>query len=139
MWSNCRNPHQFVLFSPLSLLLPYQRLRSHLGYLIYRGASALAVHWFLVISTCILLLVGAGLFSRVPGAFQRYVFNKGVGTDMAELGSRPGSFDVHGNVWHLTYGNPRLKDSSGWSIFQAMYVSLFSSPLICITYCAYVR
>jgi high-affinity iron transporter len=91
-----------------------------ISYIIYRGGSALAIHWFLIVSTCILLLVGAGLFSRSVGDFQRYAFNKGVGADVAELGNGPGSFDVDGNIWHLTYGNPELKDNSGWSIFNAI-------------------
>jgi len=93
-----------------------------ISYLIYRGGSALAIHWFLVISTCILFLVGAGLFSRACGYFQEYVFNRGVGGDVSETGDGPGSFDVSGNVWHLTYGSPESgkNKGGGWSIFNAI-------------------
>ncbi|KDQ13780.1 hypothetical protein BOTBODRAFT_160045 [Botryobasidium botryosum FD-172 SS1] len=93
-----------------------------ISYLIYRGGSALAIHWFLVVSTCVLFLVGAGLFSRGCGYFQTYVFNRGVGSDVSEVGDGPGSFDVDGNVWHLLYGNPEggKNQGGGWSIFNAI-------------------
>lgn len=72
-----------------------------IAFLIYTSGSRLTLHYFLVASTAILLLVGAGLFSTACGAFQRYVFNRGVGGDVEEIGDGPGSFNVHGNVWHL--------------------------------------
>jgi len=69
--------------------------------LIYASGSRIALHIFLVVSTCVLFLIGAGMLSSACGHFQLYVFNRGVGADVAELGDGPGSFDVHGNVWHL--------------------------------------
>ena len=42
-----------------------------------------------------------------------------VGGDVAETGDGPGSYDVDGNVWHLTYGNPET-DNGGWQIFNAI-------------------
>lgn len=51
-------------------------------------------------------LLGAGLFSKAIGFFQIYVYQRGVGSDVAETGSGPGSFDPsYGTVWHLTYGS----------------------------------
>ena len=44
------------------------------GWLIYRGGSAFALHTFLIISTCILFLVGAGLFSKAIGYLENYPF-----------------------------------------------------------------
>lgn len=62
------------------------------------------MHWFLIVSTSILFLIGAGLFSKAIGFFEYYQFAKGVGGDVAETGDGPGSYRVQGNVWHLTYG-----------------------------------
>lgn len=74
------------------------------GYLIYRTGTTTTLHWFLVGSTTILFLIGAGLFSKAIGYFEYYQFATGVGGDVAETGDGPGSFRVDGNVWHLTYG-----------------------------------
>jgi hypothetical protein len=74
------------------------------GYLIYKTGTSSTLHWFLVGSTTILFLIGAGLFSKAIGFFEYYTFAKGVGGDVAETGDGPGSFRVAGNVWHLTYG-----------------------------------
>lgn len=54
---------------------------------------------FLVVSTCFLLLIGAGLLSKSVGDFETYKFAKLVGGDLAETGTGPGSYNVHGNVW----------------------------------------
>lgn len=91
------------------------------GYLIYASGSKVNLSIFLVISTNILFLLGAGLFSKSVGAFQTYRFNTGVGGDVAETGDGPGSYDVDGNVWHLTYGNPENKvTGKGWGVFNAI-------------------
>ncbi|KAK4700501.1 high-affinity iron transporter, partial [Phenoliferia sp. Uapishka_3] len=92
-----------------------------IGYLIYASSSRLNLSIFLIVSTNVLFLLGAGLFSKAVGDFERYKFNKGVGADVGELGSGPGSYDVRGNVWHLDYGNPENNTSgSGWSVFNAI-------------------
>lgn len=91
------------------------------SYFIYKGGAVLAIRYFLIVSTCVLFLVGAGLFSRAVGYFQTFVFNQGVGADVEELGDGPGSYNVHGAVWHLTYGNPEnTSTGGGWSIFNAI-------------------
>lgn len=71
--------------------------------MIYYSGSRVALHFFLIISTCILLLIGAGLFSSACGSYQMYVFTQGVGSDVSELGDGAGSFRVQGNVWHLVH------------------------------------
>jgi high-affinity iron transporter len=95
------------------------------GYLIYHTGSTTTLHWFLVASTSFLFVIGAGLVSRMRsrhrwyakptlqasrgiGFFQYYYFSTGVGRDVSERGDRPGSFQVMGNMWHLTYGNPEV-------------------------------
>jgi len=84
--------------------LSFTRRLTITGYLIYKTGTTSTLHWFLVGSTSILFLIGAGLFSKAIGFFEYYTFAKGVGGDVAETGDGPGSFRVAGNVWHLTYG-----------------------------------
>lgn len=94
------------------------------GYLIYRTGSTTTLHWFLIFSTFFLFLIGAGLFTRAIWFFEYYKFAKGVGGDVAETGDGPGSYDVHGNVWHFTYGNPEPGSpttNGGWQIFNAIF------------------
>lgn len=50
---------------------------SLLADLIYASSSRVNLSIFLVISTNILFLLGAGLFSKSVGAFERYKYNKG--------------------------------------------------------------
>ncbi|QRW21562.1 plasma membrane iron permease [Rhizoctonia solani] len=92
------------------------------GYLIYATSSRTSLSIFLIASTSFLLLIGAGLFSKSVGAFERYKFNTKVGGDVAEAGNGPGSYDVVGNIWHLNCCNPESKtDALGWSIFSAIF------------------
>ncbi|CAE6482091.1 unnamed protein product [Rhizoctonia solani] len=92
------------------------------GYLIYASSSRTSLSVFLVASTSFLLLIGAGLFSKSVGSFERYKFNTKVGGDVAEAGNGPGSYDVVGNIWHLNCCSPENKTNAlGWSIFSAIF------------------
>ncbi|BGO97044.1 high-affinity iron permease [Rhodotorula toruloides] len=92
-----------------------------IGYLIFASGSRVNLSIFLVVSTSILLLIGAGLCSRGVWFFQQYRLVRGVGGDLGEVGDGPGSFDPTGSVWHLTYGNPENQlAGQGWSIFNAL-------------------
>ncbi|KPV76271.1 uncharacterized protein RHOBADRAFT_66183 [Rhodotorula graminis WP1] len=93
-----------------------------IGYLIYASGSRVNLSIFLVISTNVLFLLGAGLFSKCFGFFQIYAYNHRVGGDVAEAGSGPGSYDpTTGLVWHVAYGSPENKfDTHGWSIFNSI-------------------
>ncbi|KAF8747799.1 Iron permease FTR1 family [Rhizoctonia solani] len=91
------------------------------GYLIYASSSRARLSAFLITSTSLLLLIGAGLMSKAVGAFERHRFNVMVGGDVAEAGDGPGSFDVVGNIWHLDCCNPENKlDAKGWAVFNAI-------------------
>ncbi|KAG9097683.1 high-affinity iron permease, partial [Ceratobasidium sp. 370] len=91
------------------------------GYLIYASSSRTRLSAFLVASTSLLLLIGAGLLSKSIGAFERHRFNLMVGGDVAEAGNGPGSYDVVGNIWHLDCCNPENKhDAKGWAVFNAI-------------------
>ncbi|KAL0958080.1 hypothetical protein HGRIS_000256 [Hohenbuehelia grisea] len=94
-----------------------------IGYIIYAFASRTTLTIFLVVMTNLLLLIGAGLFSRSVGAFQNNAFNKLLGADVDDAGGDgPGSFDVRGNVWHLDCCNPNNSiDGHGWMIFNAIF------------------
>lgn len=94
------------------------------GYVIYKTGSSSTLHWFLVISTTFLFLIGAGLFAKAIGFFEYYHFAKAVGGDVAETGDGPGSWYVANAVWHLTYGNPEPSSpttNGGWQIFNAIF------------------
>ncbi|KAI0702859.1 Ftr1 protein [Cytidiella melzeri] len=95
------------------------------GFLIYSFASRTTLTIFLVVMTNLLLLIGAGLFSRSIGSFQENTFNHLLGGDVDDAGAAgdgPGSYDVRGNVWHLDCCNPENNfDNNGWSIFNAIF------------------
>jgi len=91
------------------------------GFAIYQFASRTTLSIFLVVMTNLLLLIGAGLFSKAVGAFERDIFDRLVGGDLADLANGPGSYRVKGNVWHLDCCNPEnALDGQGWSIFNAI-------------------
>lgn len=89
--------------------------------------SALTPHTaltvFLIVMTNLLLLIGAGLFSKAVGEFEGNAFAKLLGAKGDDaLGDGPGSYRVQGNVWHLDCCNPKNKlNGQGWSIFYAIF------------------
>jgi len=76
---------------------------------------------FLIISTCFLYLVSAGLFTRAVWSFENHAWGKIVGGDAAEVGSGPGSYDIRNSVWHVNCCNPQLNGGGGWGIFNALF------------------
>ncbi|KAI3323912.1 iron permease FTR1 family protein [Xylariaceae sp. AK1471] len=93
---------------------------SIVGYVLYRGGTTTRLQYFLVASTCLLYLVGAGLFSRAVWYFEAQQWNKAVGSDAAELGTGPGSYDIDKSVWHVNCCSPELNGGGGWGIFNAI-------------------
>ncbi|KAJ7669292.1 iron permease FTR1 [Mycena polygramma] len=93
------------------------------GFIIYSFASRTTLTVFLVLMTNLLLLIGAGLFSRAVWAFEEHAFNKLLGGDVDDSGGDgPGSFRVSNSVWHLDCCNPEDNlDGQGWSIFNAIF------------------
>lgn len=90
------------------------------GYIIYKGGSSSKLQFFLIVSTCLLYLVAAGLFSKAIWFFEAQQWNNAIGGDAAETGSGPGSYDIDRSVWHVNYGNPELNGGGGWGIFNAI-------------------
>ncbi|KAL5352488.1 high-affinity iron permease [Pseudogymnoascus australis] len=91
------------------------------GYVIYKGGATARLQYFLIISTCFLYLVAAGLFSRAVWFFEAQKWNNAVGGDAAETGAGPGSYDIDKSVWHVNFGNPGLNGGGGWGIFNAVF------------------
>ncbi|KAK4239056.1 iron permease FTR1/Fip1/EfeU [Achaetomium macrosporum] len=91
-----------------------------IGYLLYKGGSTSKLQVFLVISTCLLYLVAAGLFSRAVWAFEAKEWQDIVGGDAAELGEGPGSYDIDRSVWHVNCCSPNYNGGGGWGFFNAI-------------------
>lgn len=90
-----------------------------IGFIIYEFATRTTLKIFLIVMTNLLLLLGAGLFSRSVYEFEAHAFNKllGAASDDA-LGTGPGSYRVQGNIWHLDCCSPTA--NTGWSVFNSL-------------------
>ncbi|CAB4255526.1 similar to Saccharomyces cerevisiae YER145C FTR1 High affinity iron permease involved in the transport of iron across the plasma membrane [Maudiozyma barnettii] len=88
------------------------------GWLLYFGASRSSLQVFLIISTSILYLISAGLFSRGAWFFENYRFNVKTGGDASEGGDGNGSYNIKQAVYHVNCCNPEL--DNGWDIFNAL-------------------
>lgn len=84
------------------------------------GGNSTKLQIFLIISTCFLYLVAAGLFSRAVWYFENNTWNKVIGGDASETGSGAGSYDIRQSVWHVNCCNPELNGGGGWGIFNAI-------------------
>jgi high-affinity iron transporter len=92
-----------------------------IGFLIYKGGNQASLQIFLVVSTCFLYLVAAGLFSKGAWYFQNRAWNLIVGRDASEVGSGPGSYNIRQSVWHVNCCNPQINGGGGWGIFNAIF------------------
>ncbi|CAN3365648.1 plasma membrane iron permease [Diutina catenulata] len=88
------------------------------GALLYYFSS-ISIQICLIVSTCILYLIAAGLFSRGVWYSEMYEYSKKTGGDASENGSGPGTYDISKSVWHVNCCNPE-KDH-GWDIFNALF------------------
>lgn len=85
------------------------------------GGNSARLQLFLIISTCFLYLVAAGLFSKSVWYFENNAWGKIIGGDASETGSGPGSYDIRQSVWHVNCCNPQLNGGGGWGIFNALF------------------
>ncbi|KAF8838948.1 iron permease FTR1 [Paxillus ammoniavirescens] len=89
------------------------------GFGIYQFASRTTLKIFLVCMTNLILLIGAGLFSKAAWSFQENAFIQLLGVDVDDTGGTgPGSYDVRGNVWHLDCCS---SSTGSWSLFNAVF------------------
>ncbi|KAI4194419.1 MAG: hypothetical protein LQ346_003691 [Caloplaca aetnensis] len=86
-----------------------------IGFILYKGGNFAPIQMFLIVSTCFLYLVAAGLFSKGVWFFESGAWNKIVGGDAAETGSGAGSYDIRQSVWHVNVSKkpPSSSDSPG--------------------------
>lgn len=61
------------------------------------------MHTFVLVSSSLLFVIGAGLFTKGVGRLEAYPFERAVGGDLAESGSGPGSYDVRKMGWSPSY------------------------------------
>ena len=76
------------------------------GWFIYKGGNRTSLQVFLVISTCFLYLVAAGLFSKGVWNLEQNAWVKLAGEGAAEAGTGPGSYDIRKSVWHVNVSRP---------------------------------
>ncbi|KAF9357206.1 hypothetical protein BGX26_004079 [Mortierella sp. AD094] len=86
------------------------------GYIIYRGGNMMNLHKFFVASTCLLLLVAAGLVARAVTAFEANTWNHLTNTQSDDAGT----YDPRVNVWGLQCCNPNDPNAGGWALFNAV-------------------
>ncbi|KAK4228991.1 iron permease FTR1/Fip1/EfeU [Podospora fimiseda] len=91
------------------------------GWALYKSGSTTKLKLFLVLSTCLLYLVAAGLFSRAVWSFEQQKWNEVVGGDAAETGEGPGSYDIDSSVWHVNCCSPSFNGGSGWGFLNAIF------------------
>ncbi|KAF2203098.1 plasma membrane iron permease-like protein [Delitschia confertaspora ATCC 74209] len=91
------------------------------GYLIYKGGNRTSLQVFLVVSTCFLYLVSAGLFSRAVWFFEAHAWNKIAAGEAAEAGSGPGSYNIRKSVWHVNCCSPGSMGDGGWGLFNSLF------------------
>ncbi|KAG2182526.1 hypothetical protein INT43_007457 [Umbelopsis isabellina] len=110
------------------------------GFLLYRGGSLMRLHWFFVVSTCILYLVSAGLLSKAVGYFEQNAWNKVIGGESAEEAGAVIGYKITTSVWHVSWGNPDvfITANGGYQIFNAILGWNNTATIGTITsYCLY--
>lgn len=104
---------------PLSMLTAAS-VSGIFGFFFFKYSESLSLKICLVLTTCFLYMIAAGLFSK--GVWQLELqdyINKCGGQDMSEVGNGPGSYDISRSVWHVNCCNGE-KDG-GWMILTAIF------------------
>lgn len=94
---------------------------SLVGFVIYKGGNRTSLQIFLIISTCFLYLVAAGLFSKGVWNLEQNAWVKLAGEGAAEAGAGPGSYDIRKAVWHVNCCSPGDGGDGGWGIFNSLF------------------
>lgn len=96
---------------------------SVIGVALYRSGNNLSVQMFMIISTCFLYLVAAGLFSKGVWNFElQHFIDLCGGMDVSETGHGPGSYDINKSVWHVNCCNGEMQeDGVWWMLFTAIF------------------
>ncbi|KAG8528907.1 uncharacterized protein KY384_006596 [Bacidia gigantensis] len=91
------------------------------GFIIYKGGNMASMQIFLIISTCFLYLIAAGLFSKAIWYFEAHKWNNAIGGDAAETGVGAGSYDIRQSVWHVNCCSPEINGGGGWGVFNSLF------------------
>ncbi|KAF9170393.1 high-affinity iron permease, partial [Mortierella sp. AD010] len=86
------------------------------GFAIYRGGNRMRLHQFFVGSTCLLLMIAAGLVSKGIAAFEADRWNRLTGA----LSDDEGTYDPRVNVWALKCCDPKQPDSEWWGVANSL-------------------
>ncbi|KAF9433688.1 hypothetical protein BGZ76_009106 [Entomortierella beljakovae] len=86
------------------------------GFAIYRGGNHMRLQQFFVGSTCLLLLIAAGLVAKGIAAFESDRWNRL--TDAQ--GDDAGYYDPRVNLWALKCCDPKQPDSEWWGVANAL-------------------
>lgn len=88
-----------------------------IGYILYRGGNRMNLHRFFTASTCLLLLLAAGLVAKGVAAFESYVWTKLTNAQSDDSGS----YDPRINVWALTCCDPKNNDAGFAQLMNALF------------------
>ncbi|KAI9863311.1 MAG: hypothetical protein M1813_003753 [Trichoglossum hirsutum] len=94
-----------------------------IGWAIYKGSNFARIQIFLIVSTCFLYLVAAGLLSRAVLFFEADKWNKILGGkgEASETGAGPGSYNIRQSVWHVNCCSPGVGGGGGWGVFNSLF------------------
>ncbi|KAI1300971.1 hypothetical protein EDD11_005913 [Mortierella claussenii] len=87
-----------------------------IGFAIYRGGNKMKLHPFFVGSTCLLMLIAAGLVAKGVAAFEADAWNRATGAQSDDAGT----YDPRVNLWALKCCDPKKPDAGWWSVANAM-------------------
>ncbi|KAF8931934.1 plasma membrane iron permease [Dissophora ornata] len=86
------------------------------GFAIYRGGNRMKLHPFFVGSTCLLMLIAAGLVAKGVAAFEADAWNRATGA----MSDDAGTYDPRVNLWALKCCDPKQPDSGWWGVANAL-------------------
>jgi high-affinity iron transporter len=86
------------------------------GFAIYNGGNHMRLHQFFVGSTCLLLMIAAGLVTKGIAAFESDHWNRLTGAQSDD----EGTYDPRVNVWALKCCDPKQPDSEWWGVANSL-------------------
>ncbi|KAG0235321.1 hypothetical protein BGX31_004286 [Mortierella sp. GBA43] len=86
------------------------------GFLIYRGGNKMRLHQFFVGSTCLLLMIAAGLVAKGIAAFEADAWMRATQAQSDD----DATFDPRINVWALKCCDPKKPEAGWWGVANAM-------------------
>ncbi|KAI8346042.1 iron permease FTR1/Fip1/EfeU [Mortierella sp. GBAus27b] len=88
-----------------------------IGYILYRGGNKMNLHKFFTASTCLLLLLAAGLVAKGVAAFESYAWTKLTNAQSDD----GGTYDPRINVWALKCCDPKNNNDGFAQLMNALF------------------